>query len=586
MSASLIIGFALYWAWLFCAGMNSSHVFFPAVSGESNTLLVSSTVFFILTLLPYALFIEPTRALFATPKKRSRNRMIAATSAFGGMLLCLFVSGAPEAAFAITAVAGALIGFGAAVLLMSYGVSFSVCDLPTVTICTAVSIPLGALFFVGIMLLNSFWAYASAVVCMTLPFLQLVCLKKCSANLVDKLEFKSITIPVRSAPFALHIFAPSFVFGIPIGLLRAYTVLLPDGSEFLEALSPMILAAAAFVFLAVVGALITQHHANNFAFRTLMPVAALLVAFLAIPGIEGSEVSLFCLIATYFIVETCMWIMHSDISERFRISPFTVFGFGRCALALGTLIGYQCAAYLGPVAGTRPNTAMFIAIMFACCTLGVALLPTNHEMRGVLKRGSISPTPLTPEDYRLDVLENTVDETESRESAKGLSETLGELDMSDEPAPANPSPSAKTVDNHSANSSAADGGAARGKTDAARHASNETGASGHRQPVSDAKAAMMSQAQPPTAANDQEPIRRTGWFKRKCAVIADRYLLSRRETEVLFLLAKGRSSTAIQENLFISEGTANTHMRHIYRKLDVHSQSELIDLVESVELDD
>jgi len=32
-------------------------------------------------------------------------------------------------------------------------------------------------------------------------------------------------------------------------------------------------------------------------------------------------------------------------------------------------------------------------------------------------------------------------------------------------------------------------------------------------------------------------------------------------------------------------GTANTHMRHIYRKLDVHSQHELINLVESMEVE-
>ena len=67
------------------------------------------------------------------------------------------------------------------------------------------------------------------------------------------------------------------------------------------------------------------------------------------------------------------------------------------------------------------------------------------------------------------------------------------------------------------------------------------------------------------------------------AAVADTFLLSRKETEVLLLLAKGRNSAAIQEALYISAGTANTHMRHIYRKLDVHKQQELIDLVETYE---
>ena len=50
-------------------------------------------------------------------------------------------------------------------------------------------------------------------------------------------------------------------------------------------------------------------------------------------------------------------------------------------------------------------------------------------------------------------------------------------------------------------------------------------------------------------------------------------------------IISAEDSAAIQEALYISAGTANTHMRHIYRKLDVHSQHELIDLVESMVVD-
>ena len=64
---------------------------------------------------------------------------------------------------------------------------------------------------------------------------------------------------------------------------------------------------------------------------------------------------------------------------------------------------------------------------------------------------------------------------------------------------------------------------------------------------------------------------------------ADRYLLSARETEVLFFLAKGHNATSIQEQLYISEGTTKTHIRHIYRKLDVHSRDELVALLEELD---
>ena len=81
------------------------------------------------------------------------------------------------------------------------------------------------------------------------------------------------------------------------------------------------------------------------------------------------------------------------------------------------------------------------------------------------------------------------------------------------------------------------------------------------------------------------PTEKRGRFKRKCEATANRYLLSARETEVLFFLAKGHNATSIQEQLYISEGTTKTHIRHIYRKLDVHSQQELIQIVENAKVD-
>lgn len=66
-----------------------------------------------------------------------------------------------------------------------------------------------------------------------------------------------------------------------------------------------------------------------------------------------------------------------------------------------------------------------------------------------------------------------------------------------------------------------------------------------------------------------------------CKRLAQQRGLSPREAEVLLLLAQGRSRTFIQSELFLSDGTVKTHIRHIYQKLDVHSKQELISLVQS-----
>ena len=57
--------------------------------------------------------------------------------------------------------------------------------------------------------------------------------------------------------------------------------------------------------------------------------------------------------------------------------------------------------------------------------------------------------------------------------------------------------------------------------------------------------------------------------------------LTERETEIFALLARGRNGQFIMDKFVISRNTVKTHVKHIYVKLDVHSQQELIDLVEN-----
>lgn len=52
--------------------------------------------------------------------------------------------------------------------------------------------------------------------------------------------------------------------------------------------------------------------------------------------------------------------------------------------------------------------------------------------------------------------------------------------------------------------------------------------------------------------------------------------LSRREKEVLRELCKGKSYKMVAETLYISTDTVRSHVRHIYKKLEVHSQSAAV----------
>lgn len=52
--------------------------------------------------------------------------------------------------------------------------------------------------------------------------------------------------------------------------------------------------------------------------------------------------------------------------------------------------------------------------------------------------------------------------------------------------------------------------------------------------------------------------------------------LSERELEVLGLLAKGKTTKDIAEELFISRTTVNNHVQHILKKLNAHTRLEAI----------
>lgn len=97
----------------------------------------------------------------------------------------------------------------------------------------------------------------------------------------------------------------------------------------------------------------------------------------------------------------------------------------------------------------------------------------------------------------------------------------------------------------------------------------------------DAKAPTVGTSPSPTDAPDGRP--QSTSLDERCALVADRFQLTPREAEVLALLARGRTSPIIQEKLVVSQNTVRTHVRHIYAKLGVHSQQELINLVDEAE---
>lgn len=74
---------------------------------------------------------------------------------------------------------------------------------------------------------------------------------------------------------------------------------------------------------------------------------------------------------------------------------------------------------------------------------------------------------------------------------------------------------------------------------------------------------------------DQASEALRAYIEQRSLALARSYGLSPRETDVLVLLAWGKTVHAVEEDLVLSANTVKTHVRHIYSKLGIHSRAEL-----------
>jgi DNA-binding CsgD family transcriptional regulator len=53
-------------------------------------------------------------------------------------------------------------------------------------------------------------------------------------------------------------------------------------------------------------------------------------------------------------------------------------------------------------------------------------------------------------------------------------------------------------------------------------------------------------------------------------------LITKRETEILQLVARGMTNSEIATSLVISRATVRSHLEHIYDKLEVHTRTAAV----------
>lgn len=588
------LGYGLHQAWIYSSMFDKGGIFGTApleVSPLNEELslayFMSILVYGVLLLIASALDTKLIRFFHATP-----TLVGAAALGTAGTLLLLLPSSAGWDTEMTQIASGVLTGAGSSVLLIAWGIAFARRDSASIVINGALSIAIGFGIY-GVVLHRlpfPIGAIASALIPVAEVALLLVLRSHVSLDF-DNRRLVFSPLPINQARFVFRFGLPVFFLGVALGVLRQTSIetVLP-GAGFEDQAILFVTACCAMVLIMVTFLALGGNERWHTFFRPLIPFIAVTAVFIPVSAGSDSVLTTSVVLIGYMTFEALMWIFFAELSQRFRLSPIFVFGLGRGVMALATLGGsllpVASAALPGiPAVG---ETGLVILVIVAMM-VAYALLPEEREMMTIVSTAPCAKlaarTPGTPL-----VVANFADRSEDTGAETDPAAVLDNEVLRGAAAPeevgAEGDFGLRTIvdtdraEGIDANAAAAGAPAATAPSSAAIAAPAAPSASAASAvPVSEARRTMLGGA---PEADDEGA--RMGRFRLRCEAVANTYLLSRRESEVLYYLARGYKSASIQQQLYISEGTAKTHIRHIYRKLNVHNQQELILLIDEVEL--
>jgi DNA-binding CsgD family transcriptional regulator len=580
----LSIGYGLHQAWIYAAMFGTSSVFgAPDLAGGVNAGAISLA--FLVSIVVYSialLFGAVTNQKFL-PFYVSRKTTVGASIAmtFGTLLLVPVIYG--QVGIAVHVLSGVITGVGSALLILQWGTAFSRHEQPTIVINTAVAIAVAIAIYALVLHLAPI--PLSGVIAAALPLLEMFFLLKETPRSYLEREDRPIfqPLPINRGMFFLKFGVPIALFGIAIGALRQTSVqtILPAATGSEQALAVLASCCALVLVLITLLALNSADGWNRL-FRPLVPFVAVVVFFFPVSGMAESSMPGFVLLVGYMSFEAMLWICFGEFSQQYRLSPVFIFGIGRGVQALTSLVGSLMPLFATAWANALPmGSTTIIVILLLVMVVAYALLPNEAEIRKLVLN---CPLTRIVADGGFDHFEAATKTMRPADSTvPAVAPMPGQTDAATSDHSANAAPQHDAAQEESSAPSAGNPLAAAANDAAAHVEANAPACDTSQSASADARPSAASNANP-SSNGSIWPTEKRGRFKRKCEATANRYLLSQRETEVLFFLAKGHNATSIQEQLFISEGTTKTHIRHIYRKLDVHSQQELIQMVESAEV--
>lgn len=286
----------------------------------------------------------------------------------------------------------------------------------------------------------------------------------------------------------------SLVFGVIVTLVRFMAG--PEQAIYLGSFGSASLVAASLVGAGVTLFVLFFSKRFDMAF-TYRPVLILMtLGCLAVPFLdEQVAIAHFLALSGYETFKIMNWVILADLSYRFEIPSYRMFGFGLAAVHLGVLAGSLLGTQLSDFFVSTPNASMAsaCAMVFAMIIVYTFTLTERDVAKMTRERGR-HPYPNPADD--------------------------------------------------------ADG--------------------------SDANVTADTNHAEKTSTHELS-------FDEKVELLAEQHDVTGRNFEVMQLLAHGRTAARIEQELYMSRGTVNTHMRRLYQKLDIHSRQELLDKIYAID---
>ena len=463
--------------------------------------------------------------------------------------MVLFVPGAvcgiagghvdPSLQVAFQLVGGICNGLSMGLLVFLWGISFGRLGLRDITLNSVLGVVggIGAYVLLRSFLPESPWLHT------TISLMQFAHLALLRTRVTDRLpdpDMRENTyfaeLKVKRGALSLAVFPAMFCMGLILGniIMHAGVIMKPQ-TGFVGALLCVALSlVGGALVLAVCTTVRRRDQSFGRAFRSMVPIIAILMPPLALSVTQGLSFDNQLLLINFTIVASMAWSYLGSLAQGFRLSPVFLFGLGQGGLALGYVLAAPVNALVSTtVAQNMPNNVLALVVSLIALAVASSLLPRREDIMAIVVH-SFKPAEMWGADE--DVNATQIDSAQVARQAGAWEagvERAGKRDDNTIPKSHSGTPYA--------------------------------------QPAPLAAAG---------AVTETDEVRK-GRFVRRCEYIADTYLLSRRETDVLFLLAKGRNVGYITQQLCISEGTAKTHVNHVYKKCGVHSRQELICLIDS-----